>query len=191
MKKNSFLQTSSQTVGPFFAYGLTAEQYQYDFPSLVTGSLIKTEMNEERISIKGRVIDGKGVPLNDAMIEILQADPQGLYRTDPNGDFFGFGRMGTGTEKTNTFNFETYKPGKINKGLAPHINIIVFARGMLNHLFTRMYFSDEKEENDKDLILNQIGASLRSRLIANKVGDGDYHFDIFLQGEKETVFFDI
>lgn len=191
MKKNTFLQTSSQTVGPFFAYGLAAQQYQYDFPSLVSGDLRKKDLLGQKINVKGQVIDGNDTPIHDALVEIWQADPNGNYDTNPNGKFFGFGRMGTGSGDFVGFNFKTYKPGKTAPNSAPHINITVFARGMLNHLFSRIYFSDEEEENKKDLLLNEIDTSLRSRLIAEKENENEYRFDIYLQGDKETVFFDI
>ena len=191
MKKNIFLQTSSQTVGPFFAYGLAAQQYQYDFPSLVSGDLRKKDLLGQKINVKGQVIDGNDTPIHDALVEIWQADPNGNYNTNPNGKFFGFGRMGTGSGDFVGFNFKTYKPGKTAPNSAPHINITVFARGMLNHLFSRIYFSDEEEENKKDLLLNEIDTSLRSRLIAKKENETEYRFDIYLQGDKETVFFDI
>tara|TARA_B100000131_G_C18115155_1_gene611011 strand:- start:1500 stop:2075 length:576 start_codon:yes stop_codon:yes gene_type:complete len=191
MKKNTYLQTPSQTVGPFFAYGLTAKQYDYPFPSLFSGNLIKNEVHGKVIIISGKVYDGQGIALDDAMVEIWQADLQGKYRTNLNDDFLGFGRMGTGSNEDRSFEFKTFKPGKVEKNLAPHVNITVFARGMLNHLFTRMYFSDEEEDNQKDIILNQIDPLSRSNLIANKVDDQNYRFDIFLQGEHETVFFDI
>lgn len=191
MKKNTFLQTSSQTVGPFFAYGLAAQQYQYDFPSLVSGDLRKKDLLGQKINVKGQVIDGNDTPIHDALVEIWQADPNGNYNTNPNGKFFGFGRMGTGSGDFVGFNFKTYKPGKTAPNSAPHINITVFARGMLNHLFSRIYFSDEEEENKKDLLLNEIDTSLRSRLIAEKENENEYRFDIYLQGDKETVFFDI
>ena len=191
MKKNTFLQTSSQTVGPFFAYGLAAQQYQYDFPSLVSGDLRKKDLLGQKINVKGQVIDGNDTPIHDALVEIWQADPNGNYDTNPNGKFFGFGRMGTGSGDFVGFNFKTYKPGKTAPNSAPHINITVFARGMLNHLFSRIYFSDEEEENKKDLLLNELDTSLRSRLIAEKENENEYRFDIYLQGDKETVFFDI
>ena len=115
--------------------------------------------------------------------------------TNPNGKSFGFGRMGTGSGAGSGdfvgFNFKTYKPGITAPNSAPHINITVFARGMLNHLFSRIYFSDEEEENKKDLLLNEIDTSLRSRLIAEKENENEYRFDIYLQGDKETVFFDV
>ena len=191
MKKNTFLQTSSQTVGPFFAYGLAAQQYQYDFPSLVSGDLRKKDLLGQKINVKGQVIDGNDTPIHDALVEIWQADPNGNYNTNPNGKFFGFGRMGTGSGDFVGFNFKTYKPGKTAPNSAPHINITIFARGMLNHLFSRIYFSDEEEENKKDLLLNELDTSLRSRLIAEKENENEYRFDIYLQGDKETVFFDI
>ena len=191
MKKNTFLQTSSQTVGPFFAYGLAAQQYQYDFPSLVSGDLRKKDLLGQKINVKGQVIDGNDTPIHDALVEIWQADPNGNYDTNPNGKFFGFGRMGTGNGDFVGFNFKTYKPGKTAPNSAPHINITVFARGMLNHLFSRIYFSDEEEENKKDLLLNEIDTSLRSRLIAEKENENEYRFDIYLQGDKESVFFDV
>ena len=189
MKKNTLFQTSSQTVGPFFAYGLTAKQYEYDFPSLITGNLRKSKIAGIPISIIGKVFDGKGQSLNDAMIEIWHADPEGNYRDFDKKDFFGFGRQGTGSEKDNIFKFETYKPGKISKIQSPHINFTIFARGMLNHLFTRMYFPDE--ENQNDFLLEQINSSLHSKLICSKLGEFDYRFDIFLQGQKESVFLDL
>ena len=191
MKKNTFLQTSSQTVGPFFAYGLAAQQYQYDFPSLVSGDLRKKDLLGQKINVKGQVIDGNDTPIHDALVEIWQADPNGNYNTNPNGKFFGFGRMGTGSGDFVGFNFKTYKPGITAPNSAPHINITVFARGMLNHLFSRIYFSDEEEENKKDLLLNELDTSLRDRLIAEKENENEYRFDIYLQGDKETVFFDV
>ena len=114
---------------------------------------------------------------------------QGNYNTDQNSDFLGFGRMGTGGDEFIGFNFLTYKPGKISENSSPHINLTLFARGMLNHLFTRIYFSDE--ENEIDEVLNQVDPLLRPRLIAEKVNEEEYYLDIILQGEKETIFFDI
>ena len=90
MKKNTYLQTPSQTVGPFFAYGLTAKQYDYPFPSLFSGNLIKNEVHGKVIIISGKVYDGQGIALDDAMVEIWQADLQGKYRTNLNDDFLGF-----------------------------------------------------------------------------------------------------
>ena len=191
MKKNILLQTSSQTVGPFFAYGLTASQYNYEFPSLVNGNLRKKGMKESLITIEGNVIDGEGKSLDDALIEIWQADPKGVYQTSSDNEFYGFGRVGTGSTPENKFKFQTFKPGKIDSNSAPHINIIVFARGILNHLFTRIYFPDEEEENNNDFLLKQISPALRERLVASVVDKNRYHFDIILQGDNETVFLDL
>jgi protocatechuate 3,4-dioxygenase alpha subunit len=182
--------TPSQTLGPYFAYGLTAEQYRYGYSQIADGKLIGTEdIKGKRILIKGRVLDGAGNPISDAMIEIWQSDHKGSYS---NPTFRGFGRMGTGTTPDNSFTFETIKPGS-NGAEAPHIHVIVLMRGMLTHVFTRIYFSDEKEVNELDPVLNSIVPERRKTLIAQKIPDGDglqYHFDIFMQGENETVFFE-
>ena len=189
MKKNKLLQTSSQTVGPFFAYGLTSEQYGYDFPSLLTGNMRKEKINGTPISIKGKVFDGKGEAIHDAMIEIWHVDPNGKYKLSNQEDFLGFGRQGTGSSEDQSYNFETYKPGKISKYESPHVNFILFARGMLNHLFTRMYFPDEDNSNDD--ILNQLSVSDQKKIICRKIEDFKYNFDIFLQGKNETVFLNL
>ena len=190
-------QTPSQTVGPFFAYSLTAEQYSYDYNSIVNGSLLSDNAAGERIYITGRIFDGKGNIISDALIELWQADADGNYITQyptiPVSDitFKGFGRLGTGTNTEHRFTFKTIKPGSVN-GQAPHINVMLLMRGSLHTLYTRMYFSDEA--NDKDLLLNLVDAARRQTLIARKKeikGGITYHFDIHMQGEKETVFFDV
>jgi protocatechuate 3,4-dioxygenase, alpha subunit len=204
-------QTPSQTVGPFFAYSLTAEQYGYDFNSIIHDSLAdfsfekiaknasNTEggQNAPPIYITGKIIDGAGNSVPDAIIELWQADEKGAYRTTPiqgkNDGFTGFGRLGTGTNPAHRFTFETIKPASVN-GEAPHINVIVFMRGLLLHLHTRLYFSDEITANLTDELLNSVENDRRNTLIANKIevdGAVFYEFDIYLQGEKETVFFDI
>lgn len=199
----SVKQTPSQTVGPYFAYGLTAQQYGYDFDSIAGSTLAGEEIEGERIRIVGRVLDGKGVPVDDAMIEIWQADAQGRYAhpADPRGSnaaFKGFGRVGTGTDPANRFVFETVKPGRVpvpgGGEQAPHVNVIAFARGMLNHVFTRIYFSDEAAANDKDPVLVLVPADRRATLVASREETSlgvVYHFDIHLQGDRETVFFDL
>ena len=188
-------QTPSQTVGPFFAYSLTAEQYGYDYNSIVNGSLISDETEGERIYITGNIFDGNGNTISDAIIELWQANNMGQYRTIPinhkNDGFSGIGRLGTGTNAKHTFTFTTIKPGSI-EGQAPHINVIIFMRGSLHQLYTRMYFSDEVNENDPLLV--SIDATRRQTLIAQRKevnGITQYHFDIHMQGEKETVFFDL
>ncbi|MEQ8397383.1 protocatechuate 3,4-dioxygenase subunit alpha [Thalassobaculum sp.] len=191
-------QTPSQTVGPYFAYGLTPEQYGYPLKAIAGGRLADDTAEGERIRIEGQVFDGNGAVIADAMIEIWQADAQGRYAhpTDPRGsnsDFRGFGRFGTGTDPQNRFIFDTVKPGAVGGGQAPHINVVVFMRGMLLHAFTRLYFSDETEANASDTVLSAVPEDRRQTLIAQRQ-DGPtctvYRFDIRMQGDAETVFFD-
>lgn len=192
-------QTPSQTVGPFFAYGLTPEQYGYQFTSIAGGDLATSDADGERIRIEGRVLDGAGEPISDAMIEIWQADGQGRYAHphDPRGSntgFKGFGRVGTGTDPECRFIFDTVKPGSVDGRQAPHINVIVFARGLLLHAYTRMYFSDESEANARDPVLAAVPPERRSTLIAERRSTPSgtvYRFDIHMQGDAETVFFDV
>ena len=195
---NPFRQTPSQTIGPFFAYGLAAEQYGYDFDS-VAGALLAADRysKEERICILGRVYDGQEVPVSDALVEIRQADAQGNYHQvarPGGGEFSGFGRIGTGSDPDMQFRFITIKPGSTGTNQAPHIDIILFLRGSLRQYYTRLYFSDESESNEKDEILSLVPDARRETLIAwHRVTDGmtEYQFDIHMQGEKETVFFDL
>lgn len=191
-------QTPSQTVGPYFAYGLTPEQYGYPFASLAHGHTVDEETEGERIRIQGRVFDGAGEPISDAMLEIWQADAQGRYNHPadpkrPNSSFLGFARTGTGTDPQHRFIFDTIKPGG-RDGHAPHINVIVFMRGLLTHAYTRIYFSDEAAANAVDPVLQAVPAERRKTLIAERT-EGPagivYRFDIHMQGEDETVFFDL
>ncbi len=191
-------QTPSQTVGPYFAYGLTPAQYGYPFKELIGNRLGDAATDGERIRIVGRVFDGAGEIVPDAMIEIWQADAQGRYAhaADPRGsntDFKGFGRFGTGTDPDNRFLFDTIKPGAIGDGQAPHITVIVFMRGMLNHVYTRLYFSDEAAANAVDPVWCALAAGRRQTLIAQRQESAEgvvYQFDIHIQGDLETVFFD-
>ncbi len=191
-------QTPSQTVGPFFAYGLTPEQYGYAFTSIAGGSLAQSDTEGERIRIEGRVFDGKGEAIGDAMIEIWQADSMGRYAhpVDPRGSnasFSGFGRFGTGSDPEKRFIFETVKPGSVDGRQAPHVNVIVLMRGLLSHAYTRIYFSDEAAANAKDPVIASVAAERRRTLIAERrttPGGPVYRFDIHMQGDKETVFFD-
>lgn len=195
MMTELFIQTPSQTVGPYFAYGLTSEQYQYSHTQIADGNLIKDEkLKGERIVINGRVFDGEGNIIPDAMIEIWQADADGKYPGPEVKDrFTGFGRQGTGTAADESFLFNTIKPGRVGKA-APHINVIVFMRGLQTHAYTRIYFSDELAANQQDAVLNSVDAKRRITLIAQRteMGGGiEYRFDIYMQGERETVFFDV
>jgi protocatechuate 3,4-dioxygenase alpha subunit len=196
MSNERLQQTPSQTVGPFFAYSLTAEQYGYDYNSIINGSLISEDTAGERIYITGTLFDGNGNTIPDAMIELYHADNNGNVRAIPinkkEDGFTGIGRLGTGTDANHKFTFTTIKPKPIAEGEAPHINIILFMRGSLHKLCTRMYFSDET--NDDDPLLQSIDATRRQTLIAQRKevnGTIQYHFDIRIQGDRETVFFDI
>lgn len=173
------LQTPSQTIGPFFAYGLTPEQYGYDFKSLVGNDMVLDLEDEEPIEIRGTIYDGEGNSISDAMIELWQDD----------GEHKLYGRFGTGTDAQNRFFFKTIKPKSVN-GQAPFIHVILFMRGQLLHSYTRIYFSDETGLNATDEVLSSVDAERRKTLIATKKGSR-YIFDIHMQGDQETVFFDI
>ena len=193
----SFGQTPSQTVGPYFAYGLAAPQYGYPFTGLASDQVADEFVPGERIRIAGRVFDGAGAPIPDAMIEIWQADSEGRYAHPndaraSNQRFRGFGRFGTGTERENRFIFSTVKPGSVDGVQAPHINVIVFMRGMLLHAYTRIYFADEVL-NQNDPVLQTLAPEARATLMAQRVPSSTgllYRWEICMQGDKETVFFD-
>ena len=164
-------QTPSQTVGPYFAYGLTPEQYSYPFKEVVSGDIRTADAEGHPIRIEGKVFDGNGDPVPDAMIEIWQADGQGRYAHPGDGRaanaaFGGFGRFGTGTDSENRFIFETVKPGSVDGAQAPHINVIVFMRGLLTHVYTRVYFEDEETANADDPVLSSVAEDRRHTLIA-------------------------
>lgn len=192
-------QTPSQTVGPYFAFGLTPEQYGYPLDDVAGAVMCGTDIDGERIRIEGRVLDGEAAVISDAMIELWQADAQGRYAhpADPRGSnssFAGFGRCGTGTDPDNRFVFDTIKPGAIGDGHAPHINITVFMRGLLVHGFTRIYFADEADANAADPVLAEVPEDRRTTLIAERQETPSgtiYRFDIHMQGAQETVFFDV
>jgi protocatechuate 3,4-dioxygenase, alpha subunit len=192
-------QTPSQTVGPFFAYGLTPEQYGYgQMTSIASGAMAGADTDGTRIRVEGRVFDADGAIVPDAMIEIWQADAQGRHAHPADGrgsnaGFSGFGRMGTGTDPENRFIFDTIKPGATGDGQAPHLNLIVFMRGMPLHAYTRIYFPDDAEANASDQVLALVPEERRGTLIAEAREGTDgkvYVFDIHLRGDSETVFFD-
>lgn len=186
-------QTGSQTVGPFFSIGLIKGGENL---------LVQERTAGQRIYITGKVLDGDGQPVNDALVEIWQADAQGIYNhpADPRREqadphFQGFGRCGS--DDDGNFSFKTIKPGPVpfnsERDQAPHLNVRVFSRGMLLHAVTRLYFSDEAA-NASDPVLNSIDdRERRKTLIAirdDSEGTPTYRFDIHLQGERETVFFE-
>jgi len=199
MTRNILGQTPSQTVGPFFAYALTPEQYGYAFCSVASNSPVGEDTPGERIRLLGRVFDGDGAVVDDALLEIWQADANGAYAHpeapgDPAPGFTGFARVGTGADPENRFIFETVKPGPAEDGAAPVINVIVMMRGLLKHAYTRIYFSDEADANAADPVLARVPTDRRQSLIAErreKPWGADYLFDIHMQGKHETVFFEM
>ena len=190
--------TSSQTVGPYFAIGLVPSGI--DWPASVGNNLVTADAVGERIRIEGWVLDGDGKPINDSLLEIWQADAAGRYahpadrRAPSNATFKGFGR--TGTDENGAYHFETIKPGAVpgpdGRLQAPHILVAVFSRGMLRHQYTRIYFSDETT-NVSDPVLALVPPDRRATLLATRRQGSRvvYAFDIRLQGDDETVFFDV
>ncbi|PWJ92450.1 protocatechuate 3,4-dioxygenase alpha subunit [Mesorhizobium loti] len=194
-------ESPSQTAGPYVHIGLTPNFCGIGgvYPSDLGATMVNDKTKGERIGLRIRVLDGTGTPLKDALIEIWQADADGLYNSpaelrgaaDPN--FFGWGRRPTDMD-TGLCTFDTIKPGRVpsNDGrlMAPHITLWIVARGINLGLHTRLYFSDEEKANAGDSILARIEHRVRvPTLIAERNGD-TYVFDVHLQGEKETVFFD-
>ena len=195
-------ETPSQTAGPYVHIGLTPNYseiggvYETDLGSV----MVNDKTLGERITVTGRVIDGAGAPVKDAVLEIWQADSAGLYNSpselrgtaDPN--FTGWGRCPTNSTD-GVFRFETIKPGRVpfkdGRKMAPHITVWIVARGINIGLHTRMYFPEETAANVEDPLLARIEHGDRlATLIAAKEGSV-YTFDIHLQGDKETVFLDI
>ncbi|ENU39848.1 protocatechuate 3,4-dioxygenase subunit alpha [Acinetobacter johnsonii] len=199
-------ETPSQTGGPYVHIGLLPQQANIEvFENNFNNQLVKENTLGERIRLEGQVFDGLGLPLRDVLIEIWQADANGVYPSaadiqgkvvDPN--FLGWGRTGADFE-TGFWSFNTIKPGVVpgRKGTtqAPHIALIIFARGINIGLNTRVYFEDEAEANAQDPVLKGIEwAPRRQTLIAKREerdGEVVYRFDIRVQGEDETVFLDI
>ncbi len=191
-------QTPSQTVGPFFAYGLTARQYGYAHTNLFPAALAEPHAAGTPICITGRVFDGENRTIPDALIEIAHLDAAGQpvtsLATARATGFRGFGRSGTGSAADHSFSFRTIKPGA-SRGEAPHVNVIVTMRGLLVHAFTRLYFDDEAAANAADPVLASVPQDRRATLLASRdqalAGVALYRFDIRMQGPQETVFFDL
>jgi protocatechuate 3,4-dioxygenase, alpha subunit len=186
--------TPSQTVGPFFAIGLMTEKCS-------VRSIAGPGAKGERVLLKCRVFDGEGFGIPDSMLEIWQADGEGRYNhpDDPeekscDPEWRGFGRLGTCED--GSCEFETIKPGRVpgpNGVLqAPHLNLAVFARGMLKQFYTRIYFAGDPA-NAEDRVLGLVPEERRETLMAQRDSAkvGVWHFEVRMQGEGETVFFDV
>ena len=202
MQKLSHLQESpSQTAGPYVHIGCVPNfagitgVYPYDLGA----TMLRDGVQGEQITVTGTVFDGTGTPLKDAMIEIWQADANGLYPgNDPRGaadpNFAGWGRV-AGDGDTGVWTFSTIKPGAVpfhdGRMMAPHISFWIVARGINIGLQTRMYFPDDPKVKD-DPWLSRIEHQNRiPTLIATQIQPGTYKFDVHLQGAAETIFFDI
>lgn len=184
MPERDYLQTPSQTVGPFFGYALP-------YPD---GAVVAPPWRPDAVRLHGTVLDGAGEPVPDALVEIWHADAVGRVirargSLDRDGHTVtGFGRAPA--DRAGHYSFSTIKPGAAGADVAPFILVTVFARGLTHHLFTRAYFGDESERNNGDRFLGGIDPARRATLIAVPDAVRSYRFDIRLQGEGETVFLD-
>ena len=199
-------ETASQTAGPYVHIGLIPHQAGFDiFTTNFDNAIAGPRTTGQRITVEGRVFDGTGTPVRDVLIETWQANAAGRYnhpadaRNKPlDPDFRGWARTGSDFE-TGIYTIETIKPGIVRgrrgRPMAPHINFWIAARGINIGLNTRMYFADEKDANAADPVLNLIELDVRRKTLlaepARREGNIVYRFDIRLQGENETVFFDI
>ncbi|SNS52304.1 protocatechuate 3,4-dioxygenase subunit alpha [Actinomadura mexicana] len=173
--------TPSQTVGPFFGHALPYE----------AGPQVVPPWRPDAIRVRGRVLDGAGQPVPDALLEIWQADGNGEVPRRPGGivraghGFSGFGRCGTDAD--GGYWFSTVKPGAVG-GSAPYIAVLVFARGLLKPVFTRLYFPEDVAARAADPLLDAVPEERRATLVAEREGEREYRFDVRLQGDGETVF---
>lgn len=185
----SLLLTAAQTVGPFVSIGFEKASVPDVAPAGVAG---------ERVVITGKIVDGDGLPVTDAVIETWQANSYGKYAHPDDAqeklleeNFKGFGRVLTDAQ--GGFRLTTVKPGKVagpdGKEQAPHITVVIFMRGLLKQLMTRIYFADEAA-NASDAVLSRVPMARRATLMAAKSADGSLQWNVHLQGPNETVFFD-
>ena len=189
---DKLIATPGQTVGPFFALGLDRPEW---------ADMTRHNPDGERIVIEGRVLDGDGAPVPDALIELWQANAAGRYdhladeQPDKKIDahFHGYGRVATDAQ--GNFQVKTVKPGPVpgrgNALQAPHINVAFFARGLLRQLHTRIYFADEPANASDPLLSGIEDEDVRRTLVARKGEGGVYRFDFVLQGKDETAFLDL
>jgi len=200
-------ETASQTAGPYVHIGLAPKAAGFDIFANDFGPVLVTpETQGERITIEGRVFDGSGTPLRDVLLELWQANAQGRYAHAADQQpgkaldaaFRGWGRACSDFE-TGTWSFETIKPGAVTGrhgvAMAPHVNLWIVARGINIGLHTRMYFDDEAQANAADPVLGLVEWEVRRRTLVGRREQRDgrtvYRFDIHLQGDDETVFFDV
>jgi protocatechuate 3,4-dioxygenase alpha subunit len=185
----SLRASTSQTIGPYLRIGLEWMQIEDLAPAGVAG---------QRVRIEGRVLDADGKPVNDAAVEIWQANSHGKYASpeDPQdkpveSGFRGYGR--SLTDESGAFRFRTIKPGRVpapdGRLQAPHLVVTIFMRGLLKQLVTRMYFPDEPSNADCP-VLGLVPPERRATLVAKRTGDGALEWSVVLQGRNETVFFD-
>jgi protocatechuate 3,4-dioxygenase alpha subunit len=186
----SLYATGNQTVGPYLHIGLAW---------LDTRTIAGKGVAGQRITVRGRVLDGEGAPVSDGLIEIWQANSHGKYahtedqqKKPLEAGFRGFGRIPT--DAKGGFRFSTIKPGRVpgpdGKPQAPHLVVSVFMRGLLKHLATRMYFPGDPA-NDEDAVLKLVPAARRPTLIARRKAKGAFEWNVILQGQDETVFFEL
>jgi protocatechuate 3,4-dioxygenase alpha subunit len=195
-------ESASQTAGPYVHIGLTPNFCDIAgvYPQDLGTAMVNERTLGDRITVTGRVIDGAGAPLRDALVEIWQADGNGFHNSpselrgaaDPN--FTGWGRCPTSFAE-GLFRFETVRPGRVpfrdGRLMAPHISFWIVARGINTGLQTRMYFPEETEANAADPVLARIEHRDRVKTLVATGAAPEYHFDIRLQGPDETVFFDL
>jgi protocatechuate 3,4-dioxygenase alpha subunit len=176
-------RTPSQTIGPYLSIAM---RWPSDGPYVVPAG------TPGAIWIRGRLLDGAGMPVGDGVVETWQPDPEGRFPIGADGPFRGFGRAMTNDD--GGWAVHTVKPGRIpdiqGGHAAPYISVVVFARGLLKPVWTRVYFDDEAGANASDSVLQSVEASRRETLIAVPTADG-YRFDVCLQGPSETAFFDV
>ena len=200
LDRNRLKETPSQTAGPYVHIGCTPNFLGIGgiYPNDLGSAMINAKTAGERIAVTGRAFDGAGEPLRDALIEIWQADAKGFYNspgdTRADKDFAGWGRRPVNLE-SGEFRFETIKPGAValadGRRQAPHITFWIVARGINIGLHTRMYFPEEEKANAACPVLSRAGPPKRRQTLVARRDGSTYTFDIRIQGENETVFFDI